>query len=447
MRLTVIIRTEESKKVLSQWGGLVLPKRAVDSLGLSKIIAPHLPRSGFEGATSPEQKFIGLIYGFLSGIDCLEDMDIRAQDAGFASVTGGVCSSNRYSEFLSKFNSQQLRELQDRLIDTSLAIRKSIVGMDEFTLALDSTKHDQFGLKQEGVEWSYNGHRGFDSLHAYDTHGFPYWYALRSGATHTAQGAEEVVSAVFRKLPSTCKKRLVLADSGYYSKDFFNACSQQNANFIVAMRANVYRSLIDKRSLNWLRCNPDKMRFFDGRAFEYAETVYHPEDCGRTLRVVFVRALREDHEGRLFQDQDYDYAAFATDIGMHKCDALSVLQKYRKRSNAENFVREMKNGINTRRFQFRRLNSGAAFAIAAAFSMSVMRLLAHVAGNKIIQFSKRIRDALLRLPCEVVRHGREVTFRFMSHHHQEVLRWQRNYITNCAATLVPEKKPRSLTTS
>jgi hypothetical protein len=32
----MIIRTEESKKVLSQWGGLTLAKSAIESLGLSR---------------------------------------------------------------------------------------------------------------------------------------------------------------------------------------------------------------------------------------------------------------------------------------------------------------------------------------------------------------------------------------------------------------------------
>ena len=72
----MIIRTEESKKVLSQWGGLTLAKRAIECLGLAKLVAPHLPRKGFEGATTPEQKFVGLVYGFLSGMDCLEDIPI-----------------------------------------------------------------------------------------------------------------------------------------------------------------------------------------------------------------------------------------------------------------------------------------------------------------------------------------------------------------------------------
>jgi hypothetical protein len=134
-------------------------------------------------------------------------------------------------------------------------------------------------------------------------------------------------------------------------------------------------------------------------------------------------------------------------MGMHECDALNVLQKCRKRSNAENFVREMKNGINTRRFQSQRPNSGAAFALAAAFAMSVMRLVSHVAKHKVVQFSRRIPDSLLFLPCEVVRNGEEVRFRIMSHHHKEVLRWQRNDINECAADLVPEKKLRSLKTS
>ncbi|MCA3086616.1 MAG: hypothetical protein ING65_09945 [Rhodocyclaceae bacterium] len=97
---------------------------------MPKLIASHLPGKGFEGTTSPEQNFMGLIYGFLSGIDCPKDMDVRAQDAGFSAVTGGVCSSNRYSEFLSEFDAQKLRQFQDRLIDTSFSMRKVAAGIN-----------------------------------------------------------------------------------------------------------------------------------------------------------------------------------------------------------------------------------------------------------------------------------------------------------------------------
>ena len=314
---------------------------------------PLVPIKGFVGASSPVEKFLGLIYGFACGANCLDDLEVLSEDEGFLAVAVPMISSHRYSEFLAEFNQQQLRELQTLLIRTSLNMRKMSQGLNEFTLALDSTKHQQYGFKQEGVNFSYTNERCLDSLHAYDTHGYPYWYSVRPGETHTSKGSLEVLSAIFKELPKSCKKRLVLADSGHYSKDFFDACALQNARFVVAMRSNIYGPLLD-RPLNWFRA-PRGMKFFDGRDFEYAETLYHRVDCDRTLRIVLVRSLRADHTSRLFAQADYDYAAFATNIGMHEKSAVVVLRAYRKRSNAENFIREMKNGIDTRRFQCRRL--------------------------------------------------------------------------------------------
>jgi hypothetical protein len=439
------IRFEQTNKVFSRFGGLPLLSRLIDASEISKKLASLVPTQGFLGVNTPVEKFLGLIYGFACGADCLDDLEVLSQDQGFVAATGPMISSHRYSEFLSEFNAQQLRELQTLLIRASLHMRKISHGLEEFTLALDSTKHQQFGFKQEGVNFSYTNERCLDSLHAYDTHGYPYWYVVRPGETNTANGAQEVLSAVFKELPNTCKKRLVLADSGYYSKEFFNACTLQKAHFIVAMRSNVYSPHLE-RSLNWYRC-PKDMKFFDEREFEYAECVYHPTDCQRTLRIVFVRSLKHDHRKGLFSGEDYDYAAFATDMGMHEKSAIEILKSYRKRSNVENFIREMKNGVDTRRFQCRRLVANNALATAAAFSHLFLRFLAHVADKNLVHFAKRLRNKLIFLPCQVVRHGRNIMFRLMDTHYQEVIHWIKKYnIKLNAAFLQSESKPRFLTT-
>ena len=54
-----------------------------------------------------------------------------------------MISSHRYSEFLSEFNVQQLRELQTLLIRTSMNMSRISHGREEFMLVLDSTKHQQ----------------------------------------------------------------------------------------------------------------------------------------------------------------------------------------------------------------------------------------------------------------------------------------------------------------
>ena len=229
-----------------------LIKRLVHASDIGKKLSPLVPIKGFVGASSPVEKFLGLIYGFACGANCLDDLEVLSEDEGFLAVAGPMISSHRYSEFLAEFNLQQLRELQTFLIRTSLHMRKMSHGLNEFTLALDSTKHEQFGFKQEGVNFSYTNERCLDSLHAFDKQGYPYWYSVRPGETYTSKGSQEVLSAIFKELPKSCKKRLVLADSGYYSKDFFNACALQNARFVVAMRSNIYGPLLD-RPLNWFR--------------------------------------------------------------------------------------------------------------------------------------------------------------------------------------------------
>ena len=200
--------------------------------------------------------------------------------------------------------------------------------------------------------------------------------------------------------------------------------------------------VILKRELNWKRASG--MKFFDGRPFEYADTVYHPVGSEKTLRVVVVRALRDDHAEGLFPDKDYDYAAFATNMGMHEIDPIGVLKKYRLRANVENSVRELKNGVDLRRFQCRRLVSNNAFAIAGAFGHAILRALAALEKRDVIHFAKRLRNKLIYLPCQVVKHARETVFRFSQTHYEEVehcLRKRLDIKLNRAAYSVPMSAP------
>lgn len=420
------IKFDSMKKELTRFGGLPLFSRVIESSELAKALKPHLPHKGFTGKGGPVEKYLGLVYSFVCDGDCLDDIEEQARDSGFRAVVGETVSSQRYSEFLSKFDARQVRELQNVLIKNSLGMREIIGDFKEFHLCLDSTKHEQFGFKQEGVNWTYTAHKSLDSLHAHDELGLPYWTTVRSGETHTAESAEEVISSVMSRLPSRCKRRFALADKGFYSKDFFNTCAINNTRFIVAMSATVYGPLLE-RPLNWWHA-PENVKFFDGRNFEIAETIYHPKDCARTLRVVLVRALKSDHNSGLFRDSDYDYAAFATDLGMHEFKAMEVIEKYRLRSNEENFIREMKNGVNIRRFQCRRLVANNAIAIAAALAHSFIRFTAHIYNKNIVHFAKRLRNKLLFLPAQVVRHGRAIVFRFNETHFTEVTTWEKKYI-------------------
>ncbi len=84
-------------------------------------------------------------------------------------------------------------------------------------------------------------------------------------------------------------------------------------------------------------------------------------------------------------------------------------------------------GVEDSGFQCRRLVSNAAWGLAAAFAHTFLRFMAHIADNRLVQFAKRLRNRLIHLPCMVVKHARQVTFRMSEAHNREVTNWLKKY--------------------
>src|SRR5690606_11499241 len=116
--------------------------------------------------------------------------------------------------------------------------------------------------------------------------------------------------------------RYFRGDSGMCNFDVFNACSDARAQFVIAMRANMYESL-EHRVRSWV---PTKhIKFRDGRSCEIGQTVYHPKGMKHALRVVIIRAKKSVcnvFEGR------YDYRAWVTNIGEHDMKNEKIIDFY-----------------------------------------------------------------------------------------------------------------------
>ena len=84
----MVIRLEQTKKTLSRFGGLSLFQRVAERLSIAELVKPHLPTSGFHGESTPAQKYLSLITGFVCGLDCLDDRIPLAQDPGFHATAG-----------------------------------------------------------------------------------------------------------------------------------------------------------------------------------------------------------------------------------------------------------------------------------------------------------------------------------------------------------------------
>ncbi len=424
----MLIKIARTDKDLSANAGLVIFKQLVDTMGLEERLAANLPQLKY-GSAKNSKKFRQLLLAFQAGADCLDDLDKLAQDEAFKAVCGGkVYSAKAYGDFLRSFSEMHCKKINHSLIQTAFSLRQELFPTaTSITIDIDSTTNEQHAKKMEGVCYNYAGINGLDSIQAFDEHGLQYWHDVRPGNTHTAHGALEIIHEIFNRMPKSMAHltRYARADSGYCKIGFFDACAVKNAQFVVCMRSLMYKPLI--RLVNgWKKQDAkdkDRIIFVGSRECEVGETVYRPKNSPLTLRVILIRAIKKGREDQFVKgDDDYDYQGWVSSIS-DVVAADEVVKLYRKRGHAENFIRELKNGMDLHHYPCQKLVANKAFGLIAAFAYNLMRFVALKDDPKHPQFAKALRFRFVHLPCEIVRHAREVIFRFMNHHYEEVNRW------------------------
>lgn len=431
------IKIEAVRSKMSVLGGLSLFKQMIDTLGLKQDLRECLPRYKIKTKTTSEDKFESLILGSIGGAESLRDMDVMAKDAGFEAVVGETNASNTYGIYLGMFEQSHCRKITDLLIDSAFKQRRTMHGdKDPFVLYIDSTDHEQYGFKIEGAEYNYKSRWCLDSLEAYDQYGFTYWREVRPGATFTSNGAPRTIRTVFSRLEADERarkvgrdkklRRYVCADSGLCNVDNMVASEQSGADFVFCMREPMYETRI-KNVKNWLPCKTIKAR--GGRACEIGSTIYWPKGFDKIVRIVVIRALKPDWRNLLFSESRYDYYAWCTTIGRHEMRDEEIILFYHKRGNAENFIRESKNGFDLHHFPCQTLLANKVYGLIVAFAANLMRFAGFMLNKEHPHFAKHVRFRMVNLAVQVVKHSREVTFRFYTPVAKEVRRWM-NTITS-----------------
>jgi hypothetical protein len=429
----MIIKFQKTNKALSSFGGMLCFKDIHKHFDLNAAISPFLPQL-ITGSARNFRKFEGLMFGLEAGAECLDDMDRLAMDQGFAEVCHGkVYTAKAYGDFLRSFSEYQCKLLNRSLVELGYKLRSALFSQkDSITIDFDSTSNQQYGKKMDGVELNYKGINCLDTIAAFDEHGIQYWHDVRPGNTFTSSGCGEIVHAVFAGMPKNLEaqkiKRFVRADSGFCNLEFFNACFAKNAGFVVTMRENIFRPLL-KNIGDWQTQNAkddERIKFYDSRECEIGETLYAPKDCPKVMRVVVIRALKKELEGKahlFFHEDNYDYYAWVSSIGDHEKSAEKLIKFYRKRGQMENYIKEHKYGFDLKHYPCLKLIANKAYGLITAFAYNFMRALSLLDNPKKPQYAKAIRFRVIHKPVQIVRHARQVVFQFMTNHFEEVKRW------------------------
>ncbi|MCB9062359.1 MAG: hypothetical protein H6622_12635 [Halobacteriovoraceae bacterium] len=128
------VSLESIHKDFSSFGGIKIYDQMYNLLNIESHLSSLL--------TKPQiKKYKTLLFSFICGADCLDDLDWLRLDSLFCNVTNNGIASTTAGEFLRLFNIQSIEELEQLLISVSLNQRRSLKYDNKFELSIDSTPH------------------------------------------------------------------------------------------------------------------------------------------------------------------------------------------------------------------------------------------------------------------------------------------------------------------
>ena len=144
--------------------GLLLPATLAHHLGLRELVDEHLDLGAKTGAANAGDKLLTLVLSALAGGDCIDDA--QALRAGATSRVLGftVKAASTLGTFLRSFRWGHVRQL-DRVSRGLLArawASGAGPGTEPFTIDLDSTICETYGLKKQGAR-----HHGYTKARGY----------------------------------------------------------------------------------------------------------------------------------------------------------------------------------------------------------------------------------------------------------------------------------------
>ena len=388
--------------------GLLLPATLAQHLGLGELVDRHLDLGDKPGRANVGDKLLTLIFSALAGGDCIDDAGaLRA--GGTERILGfTVKAASTLGTFLRSFRSGHVRQL-DRISRELLARAWAAgagPGAQPFTIDLDSTICETYGLKKQGARHhGYTGVRGYHPLLAVAAGtGDVLMARLREGRANTARGAGHFLTeAIGRVRDAGATGQLtVRADSGFYAHAVVAVCRTMGVRFSITIRQSpATRRLIEAIPEEAWSPIP---YWLEGGA-DVAETTYTPfaaEKDAVPVRLI-VRRVKPTPGSQLALLTLYDYHAFITD---RDGETLELETDHRRHAEIENAIRDLKYGMALNHLPSGRFGANGAWLAVQVMAHNLARWTARLGLGAGIVTTKTLRRRLFGLAGRLTRSAR-----------------------------------------
>jgi hypothetical protein len=442
------------------YGGIGAMRLLVQELGLAETIDRRLHLLKIHLPYHESDHVLNLAYNALCDGDCLEDLELRRTDEVYLDALGArrIPDPTTAGDFCRRFRPHHIRALQDVYHETRIKVwaRQPREFFAEARVDMDGTLVPTGGECKQGVDISYNGIWSYHPLVlSLANTGEVLSIVNRSGNRPSHEGAAEEVDRVLEVcFAGGFEKMLLRGDTDFTQTKHLDRWSDDpRVRFIFGMDCTPnLHVLADELPLAaWKklvrptrhatksgpRSRPEniKEQIVRQRQFEnirlmeeeVAEFEYRPAACRKTYRMIVVKKCLEVSQGQSVLFDDYRYFFYLTND--REQSATEVVLEANDRCDQENLLAQLKGSVRALHAPVDNLVSNWAYMVMTSLAWNLKAwwalLLPDGRGRqaelwreqkrRVLRMEfKTFRNALVRLPCQIVQSGRRLIYRLLS---------------------------------
>lgn len=381
--------------------GLLLVQYILKTLGLKKLLKTHLvtddKRKYYRYSDSQLllQFLIQLLAGYRTDSSCQQ----LAHDAYFCECfNNAIASQASLSRFLERATTETVESLR-RINFKMVSFFLKNQGLSHLIVDVDSTHFDTYG-HQEAT--NYNAHyrsKGYHPLYAFESQsGYCLNACLRPGNVSCSNGAEEFIAPLLNHYSHL----LFRMDSGFATPKLYDTIEKHGQKYLIKLKNNAVLSRLGDLSIP---CDEDDNLSLLSHSC-YSEQPYQAKSWCRERRTC---QFSKRPEGELL----YDVVSIVTNLTTGTSEEIFAL--YRKRGQAENAIKEMKNGFYANKTDSSTIIKNEVRMMMSCLAYNIFQFMKTICGEGYkFMTIKTFRRRFLSISGRVVKTARTIVLKMTS---------------------------------
>jgi hypothetical protein len=429
-------------------------------LGLVQAIDDRLQLLAFHFPYHDSDHVLNIAYNALCGGTCLQDIELRRHDEVFLNALGArrIPDPTTAGDFCRRFTDTDVETLQDIFDDSRLKVwaRQPTAFFEQAIIDMDGSLVATTGECKQGMDIAYDGTWGYHAfvLSLANTNEV-LRIVNRSGNRPSHEGAAAQVDRALDVCFRGGFRQVLLRGDTDFSQtehlDRWHADGRVRFIFGYDCRSNLRGRAEDLPADAWHplarpprytvqtqpRQRPDRVkesivvaRLFENQRLQsesVAEFTYRPSACQTTYRMVVVRKNISVERGeRLLFDRIVYFFYITNDW---EATATDIVFAANGRCNQENLLAQLLDGVRALTAPVDNLVSNWAYMVMTALAWNLKAWWALTLPEEPGRWQAKYRsekqwvlglefktflNAFMRLPCQIVRTGRQLVYRLLS---------------------------------